>query len=327
MAAPKAPRIFLSHAWADKDQVRPLAEQLRANGADVWFDEWELGPGDSLVQKLSDGLGACDVFLVVLSRDSVASKWVREELSSAVVRRIEDDTRLIPVLLDDVPRPAVIIHLVYVRLRPIEQAVTAILKRAYGVDDKPPVGMAPDYVRRGLDRREAAISGLSPEATALLRELVRRARADSHPFLTYVDASETQPMLGLDDVEVADAIDLLRARGLVKPLRESGRITYMQVRPRAWVYVMDDLDYDLRDAMGRVAAAAVAEGNAVDAATLEQRTQLPLESLKAAVFVLEALGRLDVFLLGTGEPYDFVQVTATRRTREWVRSQGLPTSG
>ncbi|MGD0947259.1 MAG: toll/interleukin-1 receptor domain-containing protein [Candidatus Binatia bacterium] len=33
-----------------------MAEQLRADGLRVWFDEWEIRPGDSIQAKVEDGL-------------------------------------------------------------------------------------------------------------------------------------------------------------------------------------------------------------------------------------------------------------------------------
>jgi len=38
--------VFLSHSSKDKAVVRPLAERLRKDGLKVWFDEWEIKPGD-----------------------------------------------------------------------------------------------------------------------------------------------------------------------------------------------------------------------------------------------------------------------------------------
>ena len=38
--------VFLSHSAKDKAVVRLLAERLRQDGLKVWFDEWEIRPGD-----------------------------------------------------------------------------------------------------------------------------------------------------------------------------------------------------------------------------------------------------------------------------------------
>jgi hypothetical protein len=48
--------VLLSHSAKDKAVVRPLAERLRADGLRVWFDEWELKPGDSIPAKIEEGL-------------------------------------------------------------------------------------------------------------------------------------------------------------------------------------------------------------------------------------------------------------------------------
>ena len=40
--------VFISHATEDKDFAGPLAHELRSAGLRVWFDEFELGLGDSL---------------------------------------------------------------------------------------------------------------------------------------------------------------------------------------------------------------------------------------------------------------------------------------
>ena len=46
---------FLSHSAKDKAIVRPLAERLRADGLKVWFDEWEIQPGDSIPAEIEEG--------------------------------------------------------------------------------------------------------------------------------------------------------------------------------------------------------------------------------------------------------------------------------
>ena len=105
-----APTAFISHTSSDKDRfVRAFAERLRADGIDAWYDEWELRPADSLVDRIfEEGLANADVFLIVLSVDALNSRWVREELNTAVVRRIEAGCKLVPLVLDGVEVPEAI---------------------------------------------------------------------------------------------------------------------------------------------------------------------------------------------------------------------------
>lgn len=93
------PRAFIGHAHEDK--ALELAALLRASGVDAWIDEWEISAGDSLVDKIYErGLKGCDVFVVLLSPASLTSRWVRDELDAAVVRRIEGQTRTISVRVE-----------------------------------------------------------------------------------------------------------------------------------------------------------------------------------------------------------------------------------
>ena len=46
--------VFLSHSSKDKDVVREIAERLRNDGLNVWFNEWILKPGDSILAKIEE---------------------------------------------------------------------------------------------------------------------------------------------------------------------------------------------------------------------------------------------------------------------------------
>lgn len=57
-------------------------------GVRVWIDEAELGIGDSLIEKISEGVSSVDFLAVVLSPDAVASRWVQKEVEIAMNREI-----------------------------------------------------------------------------------------------------------------------------------------------------------------------------------------------------------------------------------------------
>ena len=48
--------VFLSHSSQDKPLVHDLAERLKADGLRVWFDQWQIRPGDSIPHKIEEGL-------------------------------------------------------------------------------------------------------------------------------------------------------------------------------------------------------------------------------------------------------------------------------
>lgn len=109
--------VFLSYARADAEQVRRLAENLHNAGLDVFFDEWEIGPGDVLVHRLDHGLlnsrnGALCVTPTALSRP-----WVLEEYASLMTRAVDRKLRFIPVLLADAEIPPLLANRVWVDFR------------------------------------------------------------------------------------------------------------------------------------------------------------------------------------------------------------------
>lgn len=100
---------FISHSSQNKPFVRRLAGDLVANGIKVWIDEQRILVGDSIPEKIAQGLAESDFFLIVVSKNSVASAWVQKELSGALVHEIERrKVTVLPIRLDDVEMPATI---------------------------------------------------------------------------------------------------------------------------------------------------------------------------------------------------------------------------
>ena len=98
--------VFISHSSKDKNFVRKLAADLVENGVQVWLDEQRILVGDSISEKIAQGIAESDFFLVVISQNSVESAWVQKELSGAIVREIERRrVTVMPVKLDDAEIP------------------------------------------------------------------------------------------------------------------------------------------------------------------------------------------------------------------------------
>jgi hypothetical protein len=99
MANDYRPNLFLSHAWEDKDTfVRPLAEAL-SNEFELFYDDYSLRPGDSLLEKISEGLRSCDRGIVVLSRHFFAKQWAQAELNGLFALETKELKIIIPIWL------------------------------------------------------------------------------------------------------------------------------------------------------------------------------------------------------------------------------------
>src|ERR1043165_5720806 len=113
------PKVFVSHASEDKERfVMGFATRLRGKGIDAWLDKWEILPGDSLIDKIfEEGIKDTQAVIVILSKNSVDKKWVREELNAAVVKKIEGISKLIPVVIDDCQVPEALQSTVWVKIK------------------------------------------------------------------------------------------------------------------------------------------------------------------------------------------------------------------
>ena len=90
--------VFISHASEDTDEiVRPLANALMNEGLDVWYDEFTLRIGDSLRQKIDQGLANSRVGLVVLSSAFISKGWTNYELDGIVTRAVSGEQILLPI--------------------------------------------------------------------------------------------------------------------------------------------------------------------------------------------------------------------------------------
>ena len=102
----KAPRwgqsmakVFLSYDRDDTERARPIALALEKAGHSVWWDLHIRG-GEQYTKVIDEALKAADAVVVLWSRFSVESAWVRDEAAAG-----RDSGRLVPVALDRTAPP------------------------------------------------------------------------------------------------------------------------------------------------------------------------------------------------------------------------------
>lgn len=72
--------VFLSHSSADRTFTTQLANVLRRHGVPVWYSDTSILGAQQWHDEIGAALRRCDWFVLVLSPDAVASKWVKWEL-------------------------------------------------------------------------------------------------------------------------------------------------------------------------------------------------------------------------------------------------------
>lgn len=75
--------VFVSHAWEDKkDFVDKLVTELNALGVKVWYDQRQISWGDSMRERIDEGLSRSKFGIVVISPNYIAEGkyWTKTEL-------------------------------------------------------------------------------------------------------------------------------------------------------------------------------------------------------------------------------------------------------
>ena len=86
---PKPYDVFVSYASPDRPIASRLTKELSERGYVVWLDAWELLAGHNIAEEVYKGITGSQFAVILLSPHSCESKWVREELTAALMAEIE----------------------------------------------------------------------------------------------------------------------------------------------------------------------------------------------------------------------------------------------
>jgi hypothetical protein len=94
-------QVFISHGHADRQFVEDqLVKPLKALGIRTWYAPDDVPKGGSWPAEIRSALSRCTWMIVLVSRNSSGSDWVRLEVDMAIsLGRMRD--RIVPVRLDE----------------------------------------------------------------------------------------------------------------------------------------------------------------------------------------------------------------------------------
>ena len=110
--------VFISYSHKDGNFVHKLAIRLVENNIKVWKDDMKISAGDTFMRKIRTGIQGASYFGIVLSKNSINSKWVKEELNEALMH--ETQARgivILPFLLDNSEVPQSLSDRIFVDFR------------------------------------------------------------------------------------------------------------------------------------------------------------------------------------------------------------------
>ena len=91
--------IFISYAREDRDRAETLANVFAALGWSVWWDR-NIIAGQAFDHAIEAALEEAKCVVVLWSRHSIQSEWVKNEAAVAVERDV-----LVPAMIDDIKLP------------------------------------------------------------------------------------------------------------------------------------------------------------------------------------------------------------------------------
>ena len=208
----RAPKAFMSHTSLDKVRIVTRLDQLlRDRGVDVWLDDRELLPGKNLVDEIfTNGISNADVFIVVLSKNSIDRPWVTEELSVAIVQKIAGIVKMIiPIILDDVVPPPVLKATIWERvpdLEHLELHADRIAASIFGARPAP-VAQAPEYAGLPVHRMSGITADDERVFAAICASMI--ASQVAFPFALLPRVAEDMNKIGMSAEMFWESVEVL----------------------------------------------------------------------------------------------------------------------
>lgn len=278
------PGLFISHSSLDKPFVLRLAVELLNRGFPVWLDTWELGLGDSLLDRIYGAIDESSYLLLVMSPAAATSGWVEKEINAALVREDQLGRRfLLPIKAADCQIPLKVADRLYADfsrsfLTGVEMLEVALKK--LGIN------------RLRMPNERVVVPLLFRKGAFLVTEALRQrldVLEERHPDVTKIEASQ---VVALTD----ETYDVLRRKMVTRFENIEADKYFTPDFARSFGHYYNDVRQD---------EDALCEGMALLLSLRLKRTQLLFDPLEAGEWYARLVrGRILSSLWTTQNPDD-----------------------
>lgn len=289
-------RAFLCHATPDKGTyVEPFGRYLASKGVDPWIDDWEMKPGDSLLTKIETGISDAAFFLPFLSPRCIDRPWFRAEIEMAVARKLVDQIRIIPILVDvrfeDIS--LFLQTLLGVRIdgeAGIPGAAQEVVDAIYGISAKPLVAKAPAYAAT------PSTFDLSSADNALLKAACEQSIESRQSFIGFEGVARRLMDSDMEMQTMKDSASVLSERGYLRVEGVVGNpYAHLEVLPHGFDAYASQFVDDYGGIYRRIAtkiAGAPDYNQGFDGETIAEELGLPLRLVNHVYEHLAARGKI-----------------------------------
>lgn len=118
-------KAFLSHTSSDKDLVGLVQKKLTQ--ANAWYDAVDIENGESIPEKINDGLRNATHYVLFWSEKASKSPWVHAELNAAFIRMLACKCKFMIFALDSTDLPELLQPYKYDKIDKSDLYITASL--------------------------------------------------------------------------------------------------------------------------------------------------------------------------------------------------------
>jgi len=98
---------FINYSTKDQEFADRLHADLQNKGVRCWFAPHDMRTGDKILDTVGDAIRLRDKVLIILSENSVNSKWVEREVKAALDEEDQNKrTVLFPIRIDNAVKEA-----------------------------------------------------------------------------------------------------------------------------------------------------------------------------------------------------------------------------
>ena len=195
-------KVFISHASEDKKAIAaPLATSLRRKGIDIWYDEFSLKVGDSLMGSIEKGLAECDYGIVIVSPNFLNKRWPELELNGLFSKQMLTGKTIIPILHEIEPdelikKKPMLADLYSLRsnipfVQLVDKIVEVLQPKDIDLEKYAPTGISKldQILGGGLRRRSSLVvegpKGIGKTTLAIQIQKAALMRGESGLYITY----------------------------------------------------------------------------------------------------------------------------------------------
>jgi hypothetical protein len=229
--------LFICHASEDKTAfVEPLARALRDANFRVWYDSFELKPGDSIRRAIDEGLRESSAGVVVLSPRFFSKEWPQRELDALIGQQTGDAKRLVPIWLDlgraEISRRSpLLIDQMAIRAELGLDAVLAQLQTVIEATGSVSTRTLDEAVSAFVESTDDSLRLLEARTITNFRRLLTYANAYGDELNRLVDVNEA-----MEDDELADQSQAEMAAWQVRAMRR------FEIPDRVYLSMYEEVD-------------------------------------------------------------------------------------